>query len=219
MSWQYCCFMWRSVGRLDPDTNWHIWGVCSLRHRWPACVRSTSDLWNTYATEVSSVVTIVIVSHKSDLCFDCDGRGKILACSKAGSQGVVCRVPRDFQPLSFDDSNRICQYMSWICSVTSPISMSQLCSEALLHGQSREHANSTNDLSIPPITSSLSARCNSHSVQLRLNTEWVLAFDQRISQQMVCLRLLDMQYICCENCKLTHAQLTSVQWENSHWGK
>ncbi len=61
----------------------------------------------------SSGVTIVIVSHKSDSCFDRGGLSKISAVSKAGTQEVVCRVPRDFQPLSFDDPNRVCQlYMS-----------------------------------------------------------------------------------------------------------
>ncbi len=55
----------------------------------------------------SSGVTVVIVSHKSDLLFDCGGLGKVSAVSKAGTQEVVCRAPKDFQPLSFDDPNRI----------------------------------------------------------------------------------------------------------------
>ncbi len=54
---------------------------------------------------VSSGVTIVIVSHKSDLCFHCGGLGRISAVSKVGTQEVVCRVPRNFQPLSLDDPN------------------------------------------------------------------------------------------------------------------
>lgn len=53
----------------------------------------------------SSEVTVVIVSHKSDLLFDCGGLGKISAVSKAGTQEVVCRAPKDFRPLSFDDPN------------------------------------------------------------------------------------------------------------------
>jgi len=57
----------------------------------------------------SSGVTIVIVLHKSDFCFYCGGLGKIWAVSKAGTQEIVCRVPRNYQPLSFDDLNRICQ--------------------------------------------------------------------------------------------------------------
>ena len=55
----------------------------------------------------SSGVTIVIVLHKSDFCFYCGGLGKVSAVSKAGTQEVVCRAPKDFQPLSFDDPNRI----------------------------------------------------------------------------------------------------------------
>ncbi len=69
-----------------------------------------ADLWNSNATGVTSGVTIVIVSHKSDLCVDCGGLGKTLAFSRAGSQEVVCRVPKDFQPLSFDDSSRNCPH-------------------------------------------------------------------------------------------------------------
>ena len=38
---------------------------------------------------------------------DCGGLSKIWAVCKAGTQEIECRVPRNFQPLSFDDPNHI----------------------------------------------------------------------------------------------------------------
>ncbi len=51
-------------------------------------------------------VTINIQVQKSDLCYECYGNRWTI--SNAATQGVACKVPKDFQPFSCHDLKRMC---------------------------------------------------------------------------------------------------------------
>ena len=51
-------------------------------------------------------VTINIQVQKSDLCYECHGNRWTI--SNAATQGVACKVPKDFQPISCHDLKGLC---------------------------------------------------------------------------------------------------------------
>ena len=55
-----------------------------------------------------SAVKMQVEIQKPDLCYDCRGSHNGWAVSNTGTQEAVCKMPRDFQSLSFTDLNRIC---------------------------------------------------------------------------------------------------------------